>query len=234
MAKTSSEPDKALALPVELRAGAVIEGMDKGTDLVGRLALYNGTTDEQEMYAGCGFAPGDFIDVLERRKVASDNIVPLGAYVSWMKWPQGARTPEYNVREKARVPAGDLEWVNEKPPAATECINTLVAVDGEPWPYLLVFKRTGYKAGETMFRLEARRGMIGKGRGLYRITTKKEKNAAGQSYLELNVQPAGDCPDSLVGIVTEYIKHKASIDARAAALADEGAGDKPDSNDIPI
>lgn len=225
-----------VGVPQELRGGAMVEGLGEAQSLIGRLAMYNGTTQEQEMYDGCGFSPGDYFDVLERRKLVDPHIVPLGGYVSWMKWPKGAPTPEYNVREKSRVPQEDLVWKDSQPPVATECINMLVAVNGEPWPYLFIFKRTSYKAGQNMLRLEARRSAIGSGRGMYKLSSKKEKNSAGQTYHEVTVTPAGNCPESLYPLISAYLGNKSSMEQRAEKLAtDTGAVEVVDGgDDIPI
>jgi hypothetical protein len=228
-----TEQSTGLALPDHLRGGATVEGLEDSQTLIGRMAMYNGTTEEQATYEGCGFQPGDFIDVLERRKLSTSRIVPLGAFVSYLHWPQGAKQPLYNVRHKSEVPAEHLEWIDGKPPMATQCLNAMVAVEGEPWPYLFVFKKTGYKAGELIFRLEGRRGAISKGRGLYELGSKKEKNAAGQTYHELTSRPVGDCPDSLVPLVEGYEANKTQTMAKAATMASDQP--TPDGGDgIPI
>lgn len=226
----AEQAQQSIALPENLRGGATVEGLDDGQSLIGRMAMYNGTTEEQAAYEGCNFNPGDFIDVLEKRKLASSRVVPLGAFVSWMYWPQGSKQPEYNVRSKAEVPPEHLEWIGGKPPLASQCLNAMLAVDGEPWPYLFVFKRTGCKAGELIFRLEGRRGAVNKGRGMYELGSKKEKNAAGQTYHELTARPVGDCPASLVELVEGYEKSKHVTLAKAEAMTN----DAPDAAEVPF
>jgi hypothetical protein len=212
-----------LSLPENLRSGATVEGLDEARSLIGRMAMYNGTTEEQTMYDGCDFKPGDFIDVLEKRKLNSSKVVPLGAFVSWVFWPKGERVPVYNVKDKKKVPAEHLAWNGTEPPLATQCINAMLAVEGEAWPYLFVFKKTGFKAGELIFQLEGRRGMAQKGRGLYELGSQKKQNAAKQTYHELTARPVGDCPESLVELVKAYEVNKAQVHAKAEGMADDGA-----------
>lgn len=230
---TAEDIDAALALPSSHRSGAIVEGLDSGQSMIGRMAMYNGTTEEQVMYEGCDFKPGDFIDVLERRKLNSSRIVPLGAFVSYVYWPKDSRVPVYNHRDKRKVPPEHLTWSDNQPPLATQCLNALVAVEGEPWPYLFTFKRTGYKAGELVFQLEGRRGMAQKGRGLYELGAQRKQNAAKQTYHELTARPVGDCPASLVDLVLAYDRDKDSHTAKAQAMADDVASE-PKDDDIPI
>ncbi len=212
----------AIDLPANLRGGALLEGDDRGVQL-GRMAMYHGTTEEQSTYEGCNFKPGDFIDVLEKRKLESSRIVVVHGFVSYVKWPQGAKTPEYIVRRVAEVPPEDQAeaWRMRQ-------INCVVLVDGEMWPYLFVFKRTGLKCGETIFQLEQRRTATGKVRGCYELGSQKAKSEAGQTYYQLVQKAAGDCPESLIPLLESCVSQMDTVKANVEAAASEqgeGAGD---------
>lgn len=224
---TTQNNSTALAVPDHLRGGAMIEGEDATLSL-GRMALYQGTMEEQARYEGSDFKPGDFIDVLEKRKLASSRIVPVTAFKTWVKWPQGAMQPEYVHRDKSMVPPEDQAFgPNGEPPVAVECINTVVLVEGEPWPYLFVFKKTAIAAGRDIFKLEARRGSAGQGRGLYELGSKTEQNKAKQSYKKLTMRPVGNCPETLVPLLEQCISQidRVKSEAENKAAEDHGGGD---------
>jgi len=211
--------------------GAMIEGDEGANAQLGRLAMYYDTKEEKVKYAGCGFAEGDLIDVLEKRKVASKKIVPIGGYITYVKWPDGAKQPEYVLKNKAEVPPGDLEWDNGTPPIATRCVNAIVLVEGEPWPYLFTFKKTSHKVGETIFQLEARRGMAKRGRGCYEIGHTDGKNADGDSYTQITYRPAGDCPASLSDLLARCVTGYAAVKAKAEDVEQTVADE---SDNVPI
>lgn len=214
-------------VPASLRGGAVLDGDDRGLTL-GRMAMYHGTTEEQNTYEGCDFKAGDFIDVLEKRKLASARIVIVHGFVSYVKWPQGAKTPDYVVRKVSEIPPEDVEdaWKMRQ-------INCVVLVDGEPWPYLCVFKRTGLKAGETIFQLEGRRTAAGKVRGCYELGSQKAKSEAGQTYHQLTQRPVGDCPESLFDLLFSCLGQIDVVKAKADEAASEQGGSHDDDT-IPI
>lgn len=213
----------ALAVPTDLMGGMAIDG-DLGGSMLGRLALYQGTTQEQSMYDGCGFKPGDFIDTLEKRKVASANIVPVRAWVTYVNWPKDSSTPLYVLSDVMRVPPTDLVWNDGVPPAATKCINVVCLVQGEAWPYLVIFKKTGYKAGETLAALEKRRALANRGSGLYELGSTKAQNAQKQTYHQLTVRSVGDCPPDMYDALREARAKSEVLVAKAEQMATEGGG----------
>lgn len=185
-----------------IQKAAMLEG---GNDiLIGRLSLYQGTPTEQANYDGCGFTPGDFVDALGKCKVAENKkvkIVPVHAFTTYMLWPNGAPTPTYLVRDRRQVPPDHLEWKDGKPPICAECINALVLVEGQAWPFLLIFKRTSFKAGQNIFTLEGRRRITAKDgekmkHGCYELSSSDASQGTNR-YKKMQYRPAGDCPDSL-------------------------------------
>lgn len=224
----------ALAVPENLQGGLVIEGQD-GSAKMGRLHLYQGTPEEEQKYgADSGFKRGDFIDDLERRKIGDKiEMMILGGFTTWSRWEKGQRNPAYTFTKRSDVPAEDLAWSGEgasrTPPVASECVNAIVVVKGEQYPYLFRFKRTALKAfKETIDPNEARRGGAKRGHGLYTLAGKDDKNAAGQAYKRLSVLKMSE-PDAEMNAMASTVKQsiaewKAKADALAKDQDNEGGG----------
>lgn len=230
----------ALAVPENLTTGLDIEGQDSGGAKMGKLHLYQGTPEEEQKYgADSGFKRGDFIDDLERRKIGDKvDIMVLGGFTTWSKWQKGQRSPVYTHTRKADVPAADLAWSEEggsrTPPVASECVNAIVVVKGEQYPYLFRFKRTGLGCfKDTIEPNEARRGGAKRGHGLYTVAGKDDKNGAGQAYKRLAVLRMSE-PDAEMNALASTVKASlAAYKAKATEAAheeDSGGGDK----DLPI
>ncbi len=237
-ALAKSEPQSLAVVPDAIAGGAMIEGDEGGSAQLGRLAMYYDTKEEKVKYAGCGFVEGDLIDCLEKRKVATKRIVPIGAYITYVNWPRGQKQPTYVLKDKRQVPPQDLEWQDDArnpdkrtPPNATRCINAIVLIDGEPWPYLMTFKKTTHKIGETIFQLEARRGMAKRGRGAYVIGHQDGKNADGDTFAQMTYRPDGDCPQSLHALLADCVAGYAAVKAKAEVVeqttSDEMVDDCP-------
>lgn len=242
MAKKQDELVKAeggeLAVPENLQGGLVIEGQD-GSAKMGRLHLYQGTPEEEQKYgADSGFKRGDFIDDLERRKIGDKvEMMILGGFTTWSRWEKGQRNPVYTFDKKASVPKGDLEWTgegaNRTPPVASECVNAIVVVKGEQYPYLFRFKRTALKCfKETIEPNEARRGGAKRGHGLYTLAGKDDKNAAGQAFKRLSVLKMSE-PDAEMNAMASTVKASlAEWKAKADAMAKEQ--DSGGESELPI
>lgn len=227
-----------LAVPADLRGGLAVEGGDASPKL-GRMALYQGTSQEQATYGEGKFKRGDFLDAMEQRKLASSKIVPIFATVLYQNWPKDSKTPlyTYSHAEKHLIPKGDLEWDGSKPPAATKIYSAVVLVEGEPWPYLFQFKKTAAKAFEQIQAFEARRATTNKGFGLYELYSEDEKNPAGNTYRKLKVRPPVDLPESMHELARSVLAGLASMKAKAASVArdEEGWGETGGGgDDIPI
>lgn len=183
-----------------LHTNAMMDGEDDGSSALGRMAMYQGTTTEQALYPTSNFKAGNFIDTLDKRLLGDTTIevVPVYGFVTWVHWVEGEKAPRYVEHERSKVPADHLEWKDGKRPIATKIYNVMMLVKSasgyEPWPYLFMFKRTGFKAGQMIFKLEDRRRFAKLKRGLYRLGSENDKNAAGQAFKRLTYQPAGDCP----------------------------------------
>lgn len=244
MAKT-----KELA-EVESQTGAmVIAGVEQTStgssgSLLGRLAMYNGTTSEEATYEGCDFKRGNWIDVMEKRKIADSqvNIVPVCGFISWERFDQQGKLV-YATHERSTVPAEDLEWPEQGQknsdgkfgPLASEVWNFVVLVQGEPWPYLLRFKRTGVKAGQDIAQLEARYATNGTGHRLYQLSSKQDKNAANQAFLRIGAKPVGQCPADMLPTLAKAKAAAAAMLSKAKTMADEDAAGSESENDgIPI
>lgn len=234
---TNNEPKQLAAL--ELGAMDFDTGGSDESNQIGRIALYQGTIEEQQAYGDvAGLKPGDFLDVDAREKLDSPKIVISFGWKSWTKWIKGQKAPVYSHRNIAEVPAEDLEWRGQKPdqtpPAAVEAFNYVVFVEGRVWPYLLQLKRTSLSAGVSLRKWEKARGMIGKPRGLYLLASTKKTNAENKPFFVVTPQPAGDCPDSMVPILLAAQQAKANIEQRASEKADEKPDTGHDDKEIPF
>lgn len=237
--RSGGREQESTAIAVKDKSGAVIAGQDEvsGAEMIGRLALFQGTLEEQTIYLDCDFEGGDFIDVLEKFNIGDTvRIVPVWAFFTWVKWVQGQRTPEYVLHKQSEVPNEDLEWADGQPPAATKCINTIVLIEGQPWPYVFIFKRTSYKVGQNIFTIEARRGKSDRGRGMYELSSSAAKGAGGQSYHQLAYRPVGNCPAGLAKLLDACVKDLTQFQAAARDSASQmyEEQEQGDGDDIPI
>ena len=214
-----------------------VEGQDDNKMQLGRVVLFQGTAEEEEMYGE--HKRGTFLDALEQRELGDEiDIMPVRAWASWAKFNRGENRPEYSTTIKAEVPDGDLEWGEDgTPPAASESVNCVVVVKGEPWPYLLIFKRTGLAAfNKTIKPVEARRGATGKTPGLYRLTSTDDKSADGKPFKRLVCRALRD-PDTDTAKLAKTV-FDAMDQAQAQQHAEAVSQDNPfageDGDDIPI
>lgn len=220
LAKT--EETTALVVPEALQGGALIEGTSRGPTL-SRMAVFQGTAEEDAMYPGHTLKRGDFFDTLEVRRIGpSVKMVPIVGWVSWARFEKGSKIPVYSTTKRSEVPPEDLQWQENEPPAATESTNLVVVVDGEPWPYLFVFKRTGLEAfNKCIGPMEGRRGSMKKGPGLYELGTKDDKNPSGQSYKRLTARLIGDPTSELLAVATTVHAGMAELRKKAEDMAND-------------
>ena len=185
------EKQEAASLPAVFQAGENrFEGADAEDMILPRFHVFQDTSKERDEI-GKEFELGDMVDPIECRKLASNRIVPLTGWKSWAKWQEGESKPVYSTRVKIDVPPEDLEWDGDQPPAATEQMNWLVVVEGEPMPYVLALKRTSLKAGKTLYTLETTRNRLKRGPGVYEVTWTKESGGGGV-YARIQIRAAGD------------------------------------------
>ncbi|MCC6661727.1 MAG: hypothetical protein IT437_12675 [Phycisphaerales bacterium] len=224
----------ALAVPENIQGGAIIEGGDQGVQ-ISRLALYQGTSTEQAAYPDSNFKRGDFFDTLEGRAVGQKvRIVPIFGWKSWVRFDRGSAAPIYSTRNKAEVPPEDLEWHDKSPPLATECVNVVCAVEGEAWPYLLVFKRTGLKAwNKNVGPMEARRGSTSQGPGLYELSSVEDKNPEGQAYKRITARFVGNPTPELVSLAAGVKRKLDEFRRLAEKHADNATGEPQAEPDAP-
>jgi hypothetical protein len=221
MAKDKSlsfeKQESALALPSDIVGSFTVEGDDSSTKL-GRISLYQGTSQEQAMYGEGTFRRGDFVDCLERRKIASTFIIPIHAEIKYQRWDDGAKLPAYTYSSKERhlIPAEDLAWDGSNPPVAAKLIDMVVAVRGEPYPYLLTFKRTGLRAGELILQYEKRRAMKGLRFGMYELGSEDEKNTGGNVFRRLTVKNPVEATEDTFEVLASITQALAAVKAQAA------------------
>jgi hypothetical protein len=209
--------EASLALPAEIVGSFTVEGDDSSTKL-GRISLYQGTSQEQAIYGEGVFRRGDFVDCLERRKIASNFIIPIHAEIKYQRWDDGAKLPAYTYSAKERhlIPAEDLAWDGANPPVAAKLIDMVVVVRGEPYPYLFTFKRTALRAGELILQYEKRRGMKGLRFGMYELGSEDEKNNGGNVFRRLTVKNPVDATEDTFEVLASVTQALAAVKAQAA------------------
>jgi hypothetical protein len=209
--------EAALALPAEIVGSFTVEGDDSSTKL-GRISLYQGTSQEQAIYGEGVFRRGDFVDCLERRKIASNFIIPIHAEIKYQRWDDGEKLPAYtySAKEKHLIPAEDLAWDGANPPVAAKLIDMVVVVRGEMYPYLFTFKRTALRAGELILQYEKRRAMKGLRFGMYELGSEDEKNQGGNVFRRLTVKNPVDATEDTFEVLASVTQALAAVKAQAA------------------
>lgn len=207
--------------------GAIVQGRD-ATASISRLVLFQGTAEEQEMY-GSDFKRGDFIDTLERRSLGQTiRIIPVAGWMSWAKFVKGQKVPVYSVRSKADVPPEDLDWNGKEPPAATETVNLILIAEGEQFPMLFMFKRTGLKAYTKVIEPMEQRW----GHSLYELSSTDDKNPEGKPYKRLTARVVSKTPESAAAVLAQLKAKIADVQSKAEKLAESESESQSDS--IPI
>jgi hypothetical protein len=219
----------AAASAADFGGGLVVQGKSEAGLNLSRVVLYQGTAEEDEMYGS--HKRGTFLDALEVRELGTAiKVMPIFAFATWSIWEEGSRAPVQTWRDQNAVPREMLEWSEvggkRTPPQAQEAINVVCAVEGEPWPYLFVFKRTGLKAwGRTIQPLEARRGSIGKCPGLYELGSTDDKNADGKPFKRLSARPAGEPTAETVELAKKVFAAQQHLKEKAAEMAETEPGE---------
>jgi len=218
-----NQQELASPVPADLIATVDIDGAENAVRL-GRISCYQGTAQEQSKYGEGVFKRGDFIDVMEARKLATNRIVLVGGEMVYQKWSKDSPEPEYTYKanQKHLIPAGDLVWDGDTPPVARKQYNAIILVEGEPWPYAWIIKGTALKAFESvLMALDTRRAAAGSIKGLYELGTEDDKNKAGNSYKRLTIKPVGDLPESMYELFRSAKTGLAKFKASAETIQDD-------------
>lgn len=198
--------------------------------MLGRLTVFNGSPKQKAEY-GKEFRDGDLIDVMEKRKTATNQIVPVYAFPLWQRWDKDERAPAYTYgkAERHRVPAEDLQrGPNDEPPACYEALAMVCLVVGEQVPYLFTFKRTSRGTGDNIARHEMRRRTLGKDPGVYTITVKADKNDAGQDYYRVVLDGVpSDMNDATADLFQLVAGQLSVIKDKATEAAKQGDDELP-------
>ena len=223
--KASSEVMDASAFG----GGAIVHGLEDSGPQLSKIVLYQGTAEEEEMYGD--HKRGLFLDALESRELGTElKFIPVYMWASWAKFVPGQKAPEYSTKNIAEVPAEDLEWGEDgTPPAASMSINAVVVVEGEAWPHLFVFKRTGLKAfDKTVKPIENRRQATGKTPGLYQLSSADDKSADGKPFKRLVCRALGDPDGELLQLAKQVFDAMDGVKAKAEEMAsDNSQEDEP-------
>lgn len=184
----------------ELCGGFDVVGDEKSaTELMPRIAMYYGTADEDKKYGKIGLQRGDLVVVSEKRKAATNTFVPVVGIVNYVKWPKGAKVPEYVFPRLDLCPPEDREFgADGKPPVAQKVVSMVVLVDGEPGVFVMNFKSTALKAYDQMRVFENARATSRRTVGAYETSVVDDKNTAGDVYYRMKLSPKGDIPASSV------------------------------------
>ncbi len=234
---TLTGQNTAVATADDFGGGLVVQGIDEAGPQLSRIVLFQGTAEEAEMYGE--HKRGTFLDALESRELGDKiRLMPVAAWATWAKFVPGGRVPEYSHTDKALVPREDLEWGEDgQPPAATMSVNVVIVVEGEAWPYLFVFKRTGLKAFNKCIRpIEARRASMRKCPGLYELTSVDDKSGDGKPYKRLICRSVGDPTTEMADLARTIFTQIDAVKSKAEAMVNEThvEGDTPFDDDCPI
>lgn len=227
----------------ELMAG--FEDVDSSDLIFPVLSLYQGTMEEEEKYAGCGFKRGDWIDTNAMR--VFDGEV---AFVAATKFA--------SVFHKKGSPAGRglafmyPSW-NDVPPDVeanpqydvTRGYMLFLWSRGEAYPFVVRAKRTGIKSAKVLLTTEKGRATAGKLPGLYKLMSKKQVNPEGQPYLVPIYGPTGGSVTDadfaeiatmrqMIGQNREAVMAKLSEDEGAPAPAARPAASSDADDEIPF
>lgn len=218
-----------LALPPSLQIGLTVEGYSEegGTaaNEAVRLHMHSGSNEDQARWPDA--KAGDWIDGLDGTNYGqSVKFAPLAAFMSFAVWQEGSKIPVLSTLNRADINPADLRFgpAGEKP-RCVESFNYIGVIEGAPYCYRLQFKRTGFKVGETIKQLQARRDQQGSGPGLYLLDSTPQKNKAGQTYRQVAVKPAGNLNGETLAAAAKIAARLAMFaeKARAAAKAESEA-----------
>lgn len=227
MGKTKSEIAKPVASAITqadpYARPWTLEGEDQSDMLIPRLILHQGSISEQ--YYG-EHPAGTLIDSTTQTVLPSAKFVATGiSWKNWIKWRGDiGEGVEYNTRIRGEVPADDLEWHEDEPPAASMFYNFIVVIEGYDTPLCLSFKASSKhqrKAAKTLNQLEKIRAGNSKRPGLYALEVIDEKNGKNK-WKDLQLKPIGDAPDDLAAIACQWFN--ALSDSKTIKIDDPKSG----------
>ena len=207
-----------------------IQGRDERSKInIAKLSLYQGTTEEQEQY-GDGFKRGEWLDTLAVKSLGEKVcvlFVPGLMTAQYAIWEKGKRVPTASWDNAASVPKELLEpstlpdgtWV---PPQAQEAISCVVCVEGQDWPYLLVFKKTSLKCfNKRIMPMEAQLASANQPPGMYEMSSVDDKNAAGQGYKRVTAKYVGRPTQKMLELAKVVFSRASKYKQAARELQEE-------------
>lgn len=241
MAKTDIEKKhKGGALAVagadEFFAAPTVVNAEAGDRLIPVLHLYQGTAQESETFAPATFSIGDLVDSIEKRRVNSRRITVITGKKVWVRFEKGQKAPVYSFTRKQDVPADDLEWIDRKDgkkphPLATEVLEFMVLVTGEPWPYVLRCKVKNFNAGRLLYEL-VERAKANKRFAEIELDFEKQKNELG-TYAVLRPRDVGNVSPERAAEVVSWAKRLAAGGVKVQDIGSDPSGGASD-DDVPI
>lgn len=130
---------------------------------------------------------------------------------------QGTANPKFIRRENwDAAKHANLEWEfveNGKTIQANQELNFYVMLERDleqpgTFPYLLVFRRAGYRNGKKLmnhFMQTQARGFAPIG-GIFALTSTKQVNDDGQVYSVFDLRPVGNTPGEYAPLLMEWVK----------------------------
>jgi hypothetical protein len=216
----------------ELAGGFDVVGDEKSaTELMPRLAIYYGTAEEDEKFGQIGLKRGDLVVVSEKRKAATNVIVPVVGQVNYVKWLKGSKVPDYVYPRLDMCPPEDREFKEDgTKPVAQKVVSMVVLVEGEPGVFVFNFKSTALKAYDQLRVFENARATSRRTVGAYETGVASDKNSKGETYYRMKLAPKGDIPADLIESfkLLRSAESKAKLTARVnkeASLHDDGEVD---------
>lgn len=200
-----------------------MEGEDSSDAVIPRIILHQG--DISEKYYG-QHPKGTLLHSITTEPVEARRFTPVGiAWKEWMKFgDKFGEKMAYKTRNKAEVPADDLEWHGDEPPAASLFYNFVVMFDGTDEPVCLSLKGSSKmqrSAAMSLNQMEKVRSGRGMAPGFYELEVVDRENDKGK-WKDLKIRPVGNPPEKLTKKAYECWQ---ALHVKTVAAHDDGAPD---------
>ncbi|GIW77974.1 MAG: hypothetical protein KatS3mg104_3037 [Phycisphaerae bacterium] len=177
-------------------------GLSESDLVTPKAHLYQGLPREKKLYGN--FSPGDIIDSLHMTKIEPPEFMPIMVYKEWVRWDEtGQGRILYIQSDVSKVPPEDLEYVDGKPPRATEYHNWIVLFVNRDFPSLLRLKKSSLKTSKQLYTSEKLLGR--RGPGLYVFSSKEAVSEKGEYLLPVFTFKSR-APEDMIKLGLEFYK----------------------------
>jgi hypothetical protein len=159
--------------------------------------LYQDSAAERKIF-GPGYQLGDLVNIVTLQPLIARKFVVLNGYIDYADTRK--ESPTHLSRNPADWDESDHQFLDRgdgrKPhPYVNKRMNFLCLFEGEDWPVVLRFKKTGINAGRnlnTMVKMQRAKNVF----GLYEYTT-KDGNSESGSYVVPAIKLVGPAPEEM-------------------------------------